>query len=189
MKEEILIEKSKYSDAQIMSILEPAENGVPVAAHAEESMQNDWLKEALGKSGKAVSKREMAEWAVRCLSASIALASRAFSISETCYRYQPKLNDENQSIADWPVALTNAKNTWGLGLCFLHLRNVKRFSWNHKRVYRIHRKLELNMRIKPTGRSQIKPALIAGEGQWSITFSPLSHPKSLTSGESTFVTL
>ena len=31
MKEEILMKKSKYSDAQIMSILKQAEGGVPVA--------------------------------------------------------------------------------------------------------------------------------------------------------------
>ena len=31
MKEGILMKKSKYSDAQIMSILKRAENGVPVA--------------------------------------------------------------------------------------------------------------------------------------------------------------
>ena len=96
----------------------------------------------------------MAEWAVRYRSASIALACRAFSISETCYRYQPKLSDENELIADWLVALTNAKKTWGFGLCFLHLRNVKGFGWNHKRVYRIYRELELNMRIKPRKRLQ-----------------------------------
>lgn len=67
-------------------------------------------------------KREMAEWAVRYRSASIALACRAFSISETCYRYQPKLSDENELIADWLVALTTAKKTWGFCLYFLHLR-------------------------------------------------------------------
>jgi putative transposase len=92
MKEEILMKKSKYSDAQIMSILKQAESGVPVAdlcrehgissasfykwrakyggmdaslmarmkeldeenrrlkrMYAEKSMQNDLLKEALGK--------------------------------------------------------------------------------------------------------------------------------------------
>lgn len=32
---------------------------------------------------------------------------------------------------------------------FMYLCNVKGFSWNHKRVYRIYRELELNLRIKP----------------------------------------
>ena len=31
---------------------------------------------------------------------SIALACRAFEISETCYRYSPVLSDENEEIAD-----------------------------------------------------------------------------------------
>ena len=94
----------------------------------------------------------MAEWAVRHRSVSIAMACRTFRVSETCYRYQPKLSDETEMIADWLLALTNAKKTWGFGLCFLHLRNVKGFRWNHKRVYRIYRELELNMRIKPRKR-------------------------------------
>lgn len=47
------------------------------------------------------------------------------------------LSDENELIADWLVALTNAKRSWGFSLCFLHLRNVKGFGWNHKCVYRI----------------------------------------------------
>lgn len=64
-------------------------------------------------------RKEMAEWAVRYRSASIALACRTFSISETCYRYQPKLSDENELIADWLVAVTTAEKTWGFGLCFL----------------------------------------------------------------------
>jgi len=32
---------------------------------------------------------------------SIALACRAFEISETCYRYSPVLSDENEEIASW----------------------------------------------------------------------------------------
>jgi len=71
-----------------------------------------------------------------------------FRISETCFRYKAKLGQENQAIADWLVRLTSTYRNWGFGLCFLYLRNVKGFCWNHKRVYRIYRELELNLRIK-----------------------------------------
>jgi putative transposase len=50
------------------------------------------------------------------------------------------------------VRLTNNQRYCGFGLCFLYLRNVKGFKWNHKRVYRIYRELELNLRIKPRHR-------------------------------------
>jgi putative transposase len=83
---------------------------------------------------------------------SIAQACRTFGISQTCYRYQAKLSQENARIADWLIRLTHNQRNWGFGLCFLHLRNVKGFGWNHKRVYRIYRALELNLRIKPKRR-------------------------------------
>ena len=57
-------------------------------------------------------------------------------------------------IADWLVRLTDNQRNWGFGLCFLYLRNVKGFGWNHKRVYRIYRELELNLRIKPQKASE-----------------------------------
>ena len=82
----------------------------------------------------------------------ISRACMAFGISETCYRYTPKLNAENEQIAQWLLKLTGANRNWGFGLCFLCLRNVKGFGWNHKRVYRIYRELELNLRIKPKKR-------------------------------------
>jgi hypothetical protein len=40
-----------------------------------------------------------------------------------------KLKDENEEIADLLVGLTDARKTWGFGLCFLHLRNVKGHPW------------------------------------------------------------
>ncbi len=83
---------------------------------------------------------------------SIALACRTFQISETCYRYSPVLSDENEEIADWLERLTANKRSWGFGLCFLYLRNVQSYGWNHKRVYRIYCELELNLRIKPKKR-------------------------------------
>jgi len=83
---------------------------------------------------------------------SIRVLCGVFSISETCYRYDAKLSTENQLIADWLIRLTQTHKRWGFGLCFLYLRNVKGFSWNHKRVYRIYRVLELNLRIRPRKR-------------------------------------
>jgi len=83
---------------------------------------------------------------------SIALACRAFEISQTCYRYSPVMSNENEEIADWLERLTANKRNWGFGLCFLYLRNVQGYGWNHKRVYRIYCELELNLRIKPKKR-------------------------------------
>jgi len=97
-------------------------------------------------------RRELAEKAVAQRGVSIALACRTFGVSETCYRYSPQRNADNDEIADLLLGLVRVKKTWGFGLCFLHLRNVQGHRWNHKRVYRIYRELELNLRIKPRRR-------------------------------------
>lgn len=86
------------------------------------------------------------------MAASIRLAWQAFRISQTCYLYQAKLSSENSEIADRLIRLTANQCNWGFGLCFLYLRNVKGYRWNHKRIYRIYRALELNLRIKPKKR-------------------------------------
>jgi len=106
---------------------------------------------------------------------SIRLACDAFSISEKCYRYQAKLSSDNQQIADWLLRLTHNQRNWGFGLCYLYLRNVKGFKWNHKRIYRIYRELELNMRIKPRKRlvrEQPEPLAVpyAPNEIWSMDF-------------------
>ncbi len=83
---------------------------------------------------------------------SVRLACEVFQISQTCFRYQGIHSDENALIADWLLKLTHTWRNWGFGLCFLYLRNVKGYSWNHKRVYRIYKELSLNLRIKPKRR-------------------------------------
>ena len=98
---------------------------------------------------KASERKVMAKQAMISHSVSISLICRTFSISETCYRYQRKLSSDSELIADLLIALTQNQRNWGFGLCFLYLRNVKGYQWNHKRVYRISRELELNLRIKP----------------------------------------
>jgi putative transposase len=117
----------------------------------------------------------MAVEAVADRGVSIALACRTFQISESCYRYERKLSDENAEIADWLEKLTGNRRTWGFGLCFLYLRNVKGFGWNHKRVYRIYCELELNLRIKPKKRlKRDKPDALAvpdiANHTWSMDF-------------------
>ena len=121
--------------------------------YAEMSMQNDLLKEVLGKKAVRPSRRrETAVGAVASRGVSIALACRTFRISESCYRYERKLSDENAEIAEWLVKLTSNRRTWGFGLCFLYLRNLKGYGWNHKRVHRIYCELQLNLRIRPKKR-------------------------------------
>ena len=97
-------------------------------------------------------RRALAQHAVQTARTTIQHACVTFAISETCYRYQGKHSDENVQIEDWLLRLTTAHRSWGFGLCFLDLRNVKGFPWNHKRVYRVYRALELNLRIKPRKR-------------------------------------
>ena len=117
----------------------------------------------------------MAKTAVMKRGMAISLACTAFGISETCYRYQAKRQAENDEIATWLIWLTNNNRNRGFGLCYLYLRNVQGFGWNHKRVYRIYRTLELNLRIKPKKRMvREKPATLkvpASINQvWSMDF-------------------
>ena len=117
----------------------------------------------------------MAAKAVSHYTISIRLACNIFNVSEGCYRYQPVLADENQRIADELLRITTRQRNWGFGLCFLYLRNVKGFGWNHKRVYRIYRELELNLRIKPRKRLlREKPEALAVPDKpnhcWSMDF-------------------
>jgi putative transposase len=114
----------------------------------------------------------MAMCAVALRGVSASLACRTFNVSETCYRYSRKLDDENGQIADLLIGLTRVKRSWGFGLCFLFLRNVRGYRWNHKRVYRIYRELELNLRIKPRKRlKRDKPAELAVPDRPNMTWS------------------
>ena len=108
---------------------------------------------------------------------SIRLACLALGISQTCSRDQAKQSAENADIADRLIRLTHNQRNWGFGRCFLYLRNVKGHRWNHKRVYRIYRERELNLRIKPRKRMvREKPEPLAVPEAinqcWSMDFMP-----------------
>ncbi len=114
-----------------------------------------------------IAKEAVAKWSIN-----ISFACRIFLISETCYRYKRKLLAENVRIADWLLRLTEHPRNWGFGLCFLFLCNVKGFGWNHKRVYRFYRELELNLRINPRKRlKREKPEPLAVPDSLNHTWS------------------
>nr|WP_199930498.1 IS3 family transposase [Sedimenticola thiotaurini] len=144
--------------------------------YAEERLKAEIIQEALEKKVVRPSRsREMARQAVEQRQISIRMACRLFGISETCYRYQAKLSGENSHIADWLLRLTTTHRTWGFGFCFLYLRNVKGYGYNQKRVYRVYRELELNLRIKPKRRlRRDRPDELAVPRQindmWSMDF-------------------
>jgi putative transposase len=94
----------------------------------------------------------MAIEAVEKTAMSVRQVCRWFSLSRGAYRYEPRPDRGDEEIADWLTRLTENRRNWGFGLCFLYLRNVRGYGWNHKRVYRIYRQLELNLRIKPKKR-------------------------------------
>ena len=124
---------------------------------------------------KPSQRRQTAKVATEKYKVSVKLVCLAFQIRETCYRYQPKLSQKNALIADWLIQITHNQRNWGFGLCNLHLRNVKGFGWNHKRVYRIYRELELNLRMKSKKRLvRQKPeplsVPIAINDYWSMDF-------------------
>jgi len=124
---------------------------------------------------KPARRRELACRAKLEYDISILIACDVLSISTTCYFYKLTLLDENAEIEDWLTRLTQTHKQWGFGLCFYFLRNTKGFKWNHKRVYRIYRELELNLRIKPKSRiKRDKPEALSVPSDinqvWSMDF-------------------
>ncbi|EFB4347029.1 IS3 family transposase [Escherichia coli] len=165
-------------DASMMARLKELEeeNRRLKKMYAEERLKAEIIQEAMGKKVvKPSSRKQMAQEAVRSRNISVRFACQVFVVSESCYRYQPELNEENAVIADWLLRITDRQRNWGFGLCFLYLRNVKGFRFNHKRVYRIYCELSLNMRIKPKKRlKREKPEPLAVPESrnecWSMDF-------------------
>ena len=86
-------------------------------------------------------RREMAQKAVTGRGVCIWVPCQAFDIYEPCNRYERKLDAENAAVANGLLRLSDNYRSWGLGLCYLHPSNIRRFTWNHKRAYRIYKEL------------------------------------------------
>jgi len=70
--------------------------------YAEEKLKAEIAREAIEKKVVRPSRRkEMAQRASEEYNVSIRMVCAIFTVSPTCYRYQPKLSSENAEIADW----------------------------------------------------------------------------------------
>jgi hypothetical protein len=92
---------------------------------------------------------------------------------------------DNILIADYLIRLTTTHKRWGFKLCYLYLRNIKGYKFNHKRVYRIYRELELNLRIKHRRRiKRDRPEALSVPSKINQTWSMDFMADSLTDGRS-----
>ena len=126
------MKKSRFTDSQIMAALKRVEVGLPVPEMCRElgistatfykwrakiggmgtSMMTR-MKELEDKNRRLRKmyleeklKAEIAKEVVQQRGLAIRVACAVFSISEFCYRYEPKQDAENALIADWLIRLT-----------------------------------------------------------------------------------
>ena len=116
--------RAKYGgmDASMLARLKELEeeNRRLKKMYAEERLKAEIVQEALQKKVvKPSHRKEMAQTVVAVKGISIRMACAAFGISESCYRYQPRLASENDEIADWLVRLTEKESDWGLGCALI----------------------------------------------------------------------
>lgn len=81
---------------------------------------------------------------------------RLLSMSRTVLRYVAKLTDD-QEITRELLRLADQQPRWGCSKMVDYLRH-QGHSWNHKRIRRVYRELELNLRRKPKKRLPARTA-------------------------------
>lgn len=128
-------------------------------------------------------RRDVARWLHTEHSLSQRRAAFCCSISSGCYRYTSRRQPDDE-IVEVLTRLAESKPRWGFRLMFDWLRS-RGHRWNHKRVYRVYKELELNLRIKPKKRIPSRNPVPLDEAErpndcWSLDFMS----DSLTDGRS-----
>lgn len=128
-------------------------------------------------------RRDVARWLVAEYGLSKRRAIRCCSISFGCYAYESRRKPDDP-IVDVLNRLAHSRPRWGFGLMFDWTRHHGH-RWNHKRVYRVYKELELNLRIKPKRRLPSRNPVPLDQAQqpndcWSLDFMS----DSLTDGRS-----
>lgn len=128
-------------------------------------------------------RRVVARWMAAERDLSKRRAAFCCSIRSGCYRYVSRRRPDDE-IIEVLMRLAESKPRWGFRLMFDWLRSQGR-RWNHKRVYRVYKELELNLRIKPKRRFPSRNPVPLDEAEqpndcWSLDFMS----DSLTDGRS-----
>lgn len=118
-------------------------------------------------------RKEWVTYAMKSYELSERHACQLFQVSRTVYRYQPIKKDDGV-VRELLNRLAESKPRWGFKKMFHWIRN-QGHGWNHKRVRRIYRELNLNLRIKPKKRFPkrdptplVQPQ--AANQSWSVDF-------------------
>ena len=121
-------------------------------------------------------RREVAHWLHAERDFSKRRAAGCCSISSGCYRYESRRKPDDE-IVDVLTRLAESRPRWGFGLMFgwVRLQDDPEMKWNHKRVYRVYKELELNLRIKPKRRFPSRNPVPLDDAQepndcWSLDF-------------------
>lgn len=130
-------------------------------------------KFARKKVATVAERRELVEYATATYAISERQACELLKLSRTTYRYQAKPSDD-EAIRESLKTLAARQPRWGFPKMYAYLKNQGR-SWNHKRVRRIYRAMQLNLRVKPKKRLPRREPqpLVAPEGanhSWSLDF-------------------
>lgn len=131
----------------------------------------------------ATQRRALAAFAIATHGLSERHACRLMKVSRTVFRYRPKQRDDRE-IADQLLELAEHKPRWGFRKMFHRLRN-QGYRWNHKRVRRVYRELQLNLRVKPKKRLPTRqPTPLAQPASTNESWSVDFMSDSLLSGRS-----
>ena len=147
--------KSKYSgmeasDMRRLRELEE-ENRRLKKMFAELSLDHAILKDIIEKKTvPLVRKRELVAYTTETHQVSQRRACRLLRASRSALRYQPRPRND-APVIEILLRLAASKPRWGFEKMFDWLR-ARGYRWNHQRVRRIYRELELNLRIKPRKR-------------------------------------
>lgn len=118
-------------------------------------------------------RQRMAAEAITTYGLSERRACRLLGISRTGFRYERKQPDDTEIIARLQD-LAERKPRWGLGKMVDYLRHDGHL-WNHKRIGRVYRQLQLHLRVRPKKRvpaRRSKPLMVPDTTNicWSVDF-------------------